>query len=58
MVVREVTRLLEPTEILNMEALFYGLKYVFGTYILLALPSPFYVYLPYICQIPRALITL
>lgn len=28
MAVREVTRLLEPTEILNMEALFYSLKYV------------------------------
>lgn len=46
MAVREVTRLLEHTEILNMEALCGSLKYVFGTYTLLALASPFYVYLP------------
>ena len=58
MAVRDVTRLVKPKEILNMEALHYSWKYVFGTYILLALASPFYVYLSYICQIPRALITL
>lgn len=46
MAVREVTRLLEHTEILNMEALCCSLKYIFGTYTLLALASPFYVYLP------------
>lgn len=53
----QLIRLLEPEETVNMEALCNSLKYVFGSHGLLAFASPFYVYRPCICQIPRAFIT-